>query len=154
MLRDQAESKRLAQDDVMEFRYSIQNPERVLRLHCRGSVTASGLIEMMQHIAADPECSSELPVLADLRDATGEWDYSEAQSFRDYLVRIGRGRQLVRWAAVMSPGTLVATCHVVILITEPQECGIHMRLFEDPALAEAWVLADRAARARPVAEQT
>ncbi|MET0984116.1 MAG: hypothetical protein ABW034_01790 [Steroidobacteraceae bacterium] len=153
MARNKAESERLDQDEVMEFRYSIQNPERFLRLHCRGSVTASGLIQMMQHIAADPQCSVALPVLADLREATGEWDYSETQSFRDYLVRTGRGRQVVRWGAIMSPGTLVAACHIVILITEPQACGIHMRLFEDPAVAEAWVLAERSAGKESVVVQ-
>ncbi|MET0658322.1 MAG: hypothetical protein ABW110_09240 [Steroidobacteraceae bacterium] len=116
-------------------------------------MTASGLVEMMQQIAADPECNAALSVLADMRDATGEWDYSETQSFRDYLVRNGRGRQVVRWGAVMSPGTLVAACHVVILITDPKDCGIHMRLFEDPAVAEAWVLAGRPAGKESVAAQ-
>lgn len=102
---------------------------------------------MMRQIASDPWFNPRLAVLADLRSATGEWDYSEVQSFRDFIVRIGRGREAVRWGAVLSPGTLIAACHVVILITDPQACGIHMRLFEDPALAETWVLAGHSARA-------
>jgi hypothetical protein len=135
---------------MMEFRYSIESLEPLLRLHCSGRVTASGMIELMSHISRDPQYRHDMPLLADLREATGEWDYSEAQRVRDHLVRAGRYRRGVRWAAVLSTGTLLAACHIVVLITDPQECGVHMRLFEDPTLAEAWVVAGRAASADSV----
>ena len=137
----------------MEFRYSIQPTELLLRLDCWGPVAASDLIGMMGQITADPQYHPQLRAVVDLRAATGEWDYSEVQSFRDYLVRIRRGHEVVRWGAVTSAGTLVAACHVVILITDPQECGIHMRLFEDLADAERWVLAGQSASTAAVALQ-
>ena len=79
-----------------------------------------------------------LVAVADLREARGTWDYSEIQRFRDYVARIA-SREPCRWAAVVSPGTLVAAVHVLIVISEPVADSIRMQIFEDTQSALRWV---------------
>ena len=88
-----------------------------VRLKVWGELTAQGLIELMSRAGQDPRFVAGMSAIADYRDAHGDWDYSEIQRFRDYVVRI-EVRGEVRWAAVVKPGTLVAVGHVLILISE------------------------------------
>jgi hypothetical protein len=124
---------------MMEFNYTILPAERLVRLQCWGDVTAEHLIGLMKRIGTELDYHPKLPVLADFREAQGEWDYSEIQRFRDYLVDIGRHRDGVRWAALVGSGSLTGVGHVVILITEAIATGINMRLFEDPTAALQWL---------------
>jgi hypothetical protein len=123
---------------MMESTYAIDTHENLVRLKVWGELTAEGLIELMSRAGEDPRFVSGMSAVADYREAHGDWDYSEIQRFRDYVVRIDvRGE--VRWAAVVRPGTLVAVGHVLILISEAVNARIKMQLFEDPATALRWV---------------
>ena len=122
----------------MESSYAIDSQEHLVRLKVWGELTADGLINLMNRAGADPRYVQGMPAIADYRDAYGNWDYSEIQRFRDYVVRIGL-RSDVRWAAVVRPGTLVAIGHVLILISEAVDARIKMQLFEDPATALRWI---------------
>jgi hypothetical protein len=122
----------------MESSYAIDTQERLVRLKVWGELTAESLINLMNKAGADPRYVQGMPAIADYRDAYGNWDYSEIQRFRDYVVRIGV-RSEVRWAAVVRPGTLVAIGHVLILISEAVNARIKMQLFEDPAMALRWI---------------
>lgn len=125
----------------MEFRYTIEPVTPLVRVRCWGVVTPKKLSEMVRHIGADASYRLHLPVLVDLREAKGAWDYSDSQSFRDFLVRIGDRQCPVRWAVVLRPGELAAVCHVTMVITQAVDCGISIRLFEDLDAASEWVLA-------------
>jgi hypothetical protein len=108
-------------------------------MQMRGEVSVEALTAAMNQIAMDDRYRSGMHAVADLRDCSGKnWDYSEMQRFRDYVVRIGGVRKR-RWAAVVSPGTVAAIGHVVILISEAVGASIAMRLFEDPEPALRWV---------------
>jgi hypothetical protein len=122
----------------MESSYAIDAREHLLRLKVWGELSAEGLIDVMNKAGADPRYVQGMPAIADYRDAYGNWDYSEIQRFRDYVVRIGV-RSEVRWAAVVRPGTLVAIGHVLILISEAVNARIKMQLFDDPATALRWI---------------
>lgn len=123
----------------MEFRYTIRTHEQLVRLQCWGAVTPERLVATMRRIGADPDYRPHFAVLADFREAQGEWDYSEVQRLRDYLVRAGRGGSGVRWIALIASGTLAAAVHLAIVITDAIESGIRMRLFEDPTAALDWL---------------
>jgi hypothetical protein len=122
----------------MESSFSIDPADDIVRMHIRGEVTAEGLTATMNAIATDARYRPGMHAIADFRECFGNWDYSEMQRFRDYVVRIGGTRQR-RWAAVVKPGALVAVGHLVILISEAVGASIAMRLFEDPQQALRWV---------------
>jgi hypothetical protein len=123
---------------MMESSYAIDTQENIVRLKVWGELTAEGLIELMSRTGADPRFAAGMSAIADYREAHGNWDYSEIQRFRDYMVRIDVSGE-VRWAAVVKPGTLVAVGHVLILISEAVNARIKMQLFEDPTTALRWI---------------
>jgi hypothetical protein len=122
----------------MESSYSIDPDEFLVRLQVWGELTADGLMQVMGRVGADPRHQSGMPVIADFREAHGNWDYSEIQRFRDFVARIETPRE-VRWAAVVVPGTLVAVGHVLILISEAVGTRIRMQLFEESQSALLWI---------------
>jgi hypothetical protein len=123
---------------MMESSYAIDTQDHLVRLKVWGELTADGLIELMNRAGSDPRYVSGMPAIADYRDAHGNWDYSDIQRFRDYVVQISASVG-VRWAAVVKPGTLVAIGHVLIVISEAVDARIRMKLFEDPASALRWI---------------
>ena len=76
--------------------------------------------------------------LGDYREANGEWDYSEIQRLRDYILRVEVPCE-VRWAGVLKPGSLAAAGHVLIVISEALGARIKMRMFDDPQHALRWI---------------
>lgn len=122
----------------MESSYAIDAQEHLVRLKVWGELTAEGLIQLMNRAGADPRYVSGMPAIADYREAYGDWDYSEIQRFRDYVVQIAVHGE-VRWAAVVKPGALVAIGHVLIVISEAVNARIKMKLFEEPASALRWI---------------
>lgn len=122
----------------MDSSFSIETADNLIHMKMSGVLTAEALTVTMQEIATDARYRSGMHAVADFRECTGDWDYSEMQRFRDYVVHVGRARAR-RWAAVVRPGTLAAIGHVVILISEAVGASISMRLFEEPAAALRWV---------------
>lgn len=122
----------------MQSKYTIDAGEGLVRLQIWGELRAEGLIKLMARIGADPRHRADMDAIADLREAHGAWDYSEIQRFRDYVARIA-SQESCRWAAVVSPGTLVAAVHVLIVISEPVADSIRMQIFEDTQSALRWV---------------
>lgn len=122
----------------MDSSFSIDAAENIIRMQLRGELTAEALTSAMQTISMDSCYRSGMHAIADFRECSGNWDYSEMQRFRDYVVRVG-GARTRRWAAVVKPGTVAAIGHVVILISEAVGASISMRLFEDPHAALRWI---------------
>lgn len=122
----------------MDSKYSIDTSEGLVRVQVWGEIGAGGLIKLMGRIAGDPRHRADMGAIVDLREAHGEWDYSEIQRLRDYVARIATPQQR-RWAAIVRPGTLVAVAHVLIVISEPVAGSIRMQLFEDAQSALRWV---------------
>ena len=125
----------------MESQYAINAEDNLAQFTVWGELKVDGLIELMNRIGADPRYAPGMNAIADYREAHGNWDYSDVQRYRDYVVRIVEHRPggPCRWAAVVRPGSLVAIAHVVILISEAVEASIRMRLFESPLIALRWV---------------
>lgn len=123
---------------VMESSYSIDAREHLVRLKVWGELTAESLIELLNRAVSDPRYAPGMNAIADYREAHGNWDYSEIQRFRDYLMHLAPPGE-VRWAAVMKPGNLAAAGHVLILISEAVGSNIKMRIFEEPGAALRWV---------------
>lgn len=121
----------------MDSSYSIE-ASGLVRLQVWGELRAAGLIKLMGRIGADPRYRPGMTTIADLRDAYGDWDYSEIQRFRDYVVRVAPPVPC-RWAALVRPGALVAAAHVVIVISDPITDRLQMQLFEDEEAALRWV---------------
>src|SRR5688572_12605569 len=122
----------------MAFSYSIDAQENLLRLQADGQMTVEGLIDLLNRAQADPQFRPEMNALADYREASGEWDYSEIQKLRDYILRVEVPCE-VRWAAVLKPGTLAAAGHVLIVISEAVGVRIKMRMFDDTQRAMRWI---------------
>lgn len=123
---------------VMESSYSIDASANLLRLKVWGELTADSLMELLNQARADPQYVPGMHAIADYREAYGNWDYSEIQRFRDYLVHIAVPCE-VRWAALFKPGNLAAAGHVLILISEAVGSDIRLRMFEEPVAALRWV---------------
>lgn len=123
---------------VMESSYSINAGENLVRFKVWGELTAESLIELLNRAVADPRYVPGMNAIADYREAYGNWDYSEIQRFRDFLMHVSPPGE-VRWAAVMKPGNLAAASHVLILISEAVGSNIKMRIFEEPSAARRWV---------------
>jgi hypothetical protein len=122
----------------MELSYSIDAEEKLLRLQAWGKVTVDGLIDVLNRAQADPRYRSDMNSLGDYREAHGEWDYSEIQRLRDYILRVEVPCE-VRWAGVLKPGSLAAAGHVLIVISEALGARIKMRMFDDPQHALRWI---------------
>ncbi len=122
---------------VMESSYSIDASANLIRLKVWGELTTDSLMELLNQARADPEYVPGMHAIADYREAYGNWDYSEIQRLRDYLVHIAVPCE-VRWAAIVKPGNLAAAGHVLILISEAVGSDIRMRMFEEPAAALRW----------------
>lgn len=123
---------------VMESSYSVEARENLVRFKVWGELSAESLIELFNRAICDPRYMPGMNAVADYREAYGNWDYSEIQRFRDYLVHLAPPGE-VRWAAVMKPGNLAAAGHVLILISEAVGSNIKLRMFEEPAAALRWV---------------
>jgi hypothetical protein len=123
---------------AMESSYSVQPSDNLVRMQVWGELTVEGFIDLSNRVGADPYYRPGMHVIADLRQCFGDWDYSEIQRYRDYVVHIAGERQC-RWAAVVKPGTLVAVAHVAIVISEVVRASIEMQLFEDPQMALRWI---------------
>ena len=139
----------IAGDTIVESKYSIDASEGLVRLQVWGELRAEGLIRLMAQVGADPRHRVDMCAIIDLREAHGDWDYSEVQRLRDYVARIAAPQfrpQQRRWAAIVSPGTLVAAAHVLIVITDSVAEHIRMQLFEDGQTALKWVRAVQRAR--------
>lgn len=126
---------------VMESSYSIDGCANLIKLKVWGELTAESLIELLNRVRSDPQYVPSMHVFSDYREAYGNWDYSEIQRFRDYIVHIAVPCE-VRWAAVFRPGNLAAATHVLILISEAVGADIKLRMFEEPAAALRWVHAE------------
>lgn len=126
--------------DTMESSYSIQPAENLVRMQVSGEITVAELKGLINRVGEDPHYHPGMNAIADLRRSSGQWDYSEIQRFRDYLVHIAQRRQC-RWAALVKPGAVVAIGYVVILICEG--VSIEMQMFEDPQAALRWVQGER-----------
>lgn len=122
----------------MELSYSIDAQEKLLRLQAWGEVTVDGLIDLLKRAQADPAFRPDMNSLGDYREARGEWDFSEIQRLRDYILRVEVPCE-VRWAGVLKPGSLVAAGHVLIVISEAVGSPIKMRMFDDPQQAMRWI---------------
>jgi hypothetical protein len=133
----------------MEFRYAIEPATPLVRVRCRGVVTPKKLIEMMKHSGAMP--------------AT-DWS---CRSWSTCAIPPGIGTIRIRRAFAISwyasasaggpsagppsygPGALAAVCHITVAITQALDCGIRIRLFEDPIAASDRVLAGKAPTQHP-----
>jgi hypothetical protein len=122
----------------MESRYSIDAQENLLQLQAWGELTVEGLIALLNRAQADPQFRPEMNAIADYREANGQWDFSQIQTLRDYILRVEVPCE-VRWAAVLKPGSLAAAGHVLIVISEAVGARIKMRMFDDPQRAMRWI---------------
>ena len=91
----------------MQTKYLIDQQENLLRLQAWGQLSGDALIDLLNRAQADPHYRPEMNAIADYREANGEWDYSEIQKLRDYILRVEVPCE-VRWAAVLKPGSLAA----------------------------------------------
>jgi hypothetical protein len=121
----------------MESSYSIHPSDNLVRLQIRGELTVDGLIELMKRIAADGGFREGMHAVADFRQSSADWDYSEIQRYRDHVVHVTNGHAC-RWAAVVRPGRLAEVGHIVIVISEALGARASMQMFEDPLLALQW----------------
>ncbi len=123
----------------VDSKYFIDTDGSLVRVQVWGELRAHDLIKLMRSIGADPRHRPDMGAIIDLREAHGHWDYSEIQRLRDYAVRIANPHHQRRWAAIVSPGTLVAAAHVFIVISEQVAGSIRMQLFDDVQSALRWV---------------
>jgi hypothetical protein len=122
----------------MESTYSIDPAESLLRLQAWGELSVDALIALLNRARADPHYRPDMDSIADYREAHGNWDYSEIQRLRDYIMQVEVPCE-VRWAGVLRPGTLAAASHVLIVISEALGAQIKMKMFDDPQQALRWV---------------
>ncbi|HEY5809459.1 MAG TPA: hypothetical protein VIT67_15905 [Povalibacter sp.] len=127
----------------MESSYSIEPAENLVRLRIWGAITVDGMIELIRRIGRDPGFRhSSMAVLVDMRGCSGDWDYSEIQRYRDYLVHIAQSHKGL-WATVVPAGSVEALMHVLIVISEALGDRIRMRWFEEPHQALSWIAEQR-----------
>ena len=125
----------------MESSYSIHPAEKLVKMHVWGELTVDGLIDLITRAGGDPAFRPGMNAVADFRESYGNWDYSEIQRYRDFVVRVA-GSHKRRWAAVVKPGTLVAVVHITILISDEVRDVIEMELFDEPARATRWAMGE------------
>jgi hypothetical protein len=121
----------------MESSYSIHPEQKLISMRASGELTVDGLIDLITRAGSDPAFRPDMNAVADFRECFGNWDYSEIQRYRDFIVHIAGSHQR-RWAAVVKPGTLVAVVHITILISDEVRHLIEMELFDEPAKALRW----------------
>lgn len=125
----------------MESNYSIHPTDNLVKLHIQGELTVDGLIGVMRQIAAEGNFRHGMHAVADLRQSSADWDYSEIQRYRDHVVRATHVQDC-RWAAVVRPGRLAEVGHIVIVIAEALGARARIQMFDDPQLALLWARGD------------
>jgi hypothetical protein len=117
---------------------SVDITDELIQVNLHGELTVERLTRAMTAVARDSRFRHGMNAIADFRSCVGQWDYSEMQRFRDYLVRIP-GSRPCRWAVVVPRGALEAVAHVVIVISEAASTNISLRMFEEMPSAQRWV---------------
>jgi len=125
---------------TMQCTYSIHPEENLVRSRVAGDITVAGLIELVTQVSKDPAFRAGMNTVADLRESSGSWDFSEVQRYRDFLRHIA-GDSTRRWGIVVKPGALAGVMHVLILISQSISHRIQMQLFEDVHAALRWATA-------------
>lgn len=126
------------QVEGMESTFSVHATENLIYVKVRGQVTLEGLLDLDARKRSDPSYHQGMSGVCDFREAYGSWDYSEMQSYRDFLVHVA-GTHKRRWAMVVKPGDLAALLHVTILISDQVQHLIQIQVFEEYEKAERWV---------------
>lgn len=127
--------------EYVQSSYSIDTKENLVRVKLGGKVSAEALMSLLRQIAGEPSYRSGMHAIADFRECVGHWDYSEIQSFRDFVTN-ACGTRPRRWASIVRPGELEAVGRVLVVISEAVESRIRLQLFDDVASAEHWVRGD------------
>jgi len=122
----------------VESSYSIDPFRNLVRLRVGGRLSVEALTFLMREIANAPAYRQGMHAIADFRECSGSWDYSEIQRFRDFVTN-ACGARPRRWASIVRPGDVEATGRVLIVISEAVQARIEMRLFDDEPSAERWV---------------
>jgi hypothetical protein len=122
----------------VESSYSIDPAENLVRLKVVGELSAEALTKLMRQIASDSYYRTGMHAIADFRECVGAWDYSQIQTFRDFVTN-ACGTRARRWASIVRPGELEAVGRVLIVISEAVEARIRMQLFEDQESAQRWI---------------
>lgn len=125
---------------IMESSYSIHPAENLVRARVWNDVTVDGMIELIRRMGHDGAFRAHMHVVIDLRESSADWDFSEVQRYRDYLVHIARGPKR-RWAAIVVPGTVEAIVYLLTVISEAMSETVQLRWFRDPQQARAWAIA-------------
>jgi len=121
--------------------YEIDTDRGLARVLYEGPITADDFIDVAQRVTADPRYRTGMPTLGDFRRAEFDAGFSEVVRVEEFTQRILVYMQgATRWAAVASEEPQLQILRLFLGLHDHSR--IEVRIFDDPAAAEAWLLGE------------
>ncbi len=126
----------------MKSSYKIDDENNLIFAVFKGSPTVEHMINHGNRVNSDPKFRTGMNTIADLTEASIDWNYSDVDKFRSYCISIESIRGECKWALVHGNGATYSTAKLFIIMCEAWRMRIKSRLFSNMQDANNWLRKD------------
>ena len=126
----------------MKSSYKIDEEKNVIIAVFTGNHTVEEMINHVNLVNSDPKFRSGMNTIADLTEASIDWNYTDIDKFRTYCISIESIRGECKWALVHNDGASYSTAKIFIMMCEAWMEKIKSRLFSNMQDANSWIRKD------------
>jgi hypothetical protein len=124
----------------MGIEYRIDPSENVMYEVYKGAITVEELIAAINKEHNDPLYKQGMPTIADLTEASADWDYLQINQFRNFIKSIyPYPQKKVKWAVVAPPTAERAIVKVLDIMNEALGIDVEIQIFDNAQAALKWV---------------
>ena len=123
----------------MKSSYKIDEENNLITAVFEGSCTVEEMINHVNLVNSDPKFRTGMNTIADLTEASIDWNYSNIDEFRTYCISIESIRGECKWAIVHNNGATYSTVKIFIILCEAWGVKIKSRLFSSMQDANNWL---------------
>ncbi len=124
----------------MGIEYRIDPSDGVIYEEYKGAISVEELIKVIGREHNDPAYKRGMPTIANLAQASADWDYLQINQFRDFIKSIyPRPQEKVKWALIAPPVAERAIVRILGIMNEAVGVDVEMKIFDDAQAALKWV---------------
>ncbi len=123
----------------MDFEYRIDPEAGLIFTRFEGKFDVATMIACLKRIYADPQFTTGMDSLNDLRLATIDWDYDDVERFRTFIQSVEHIRGKCRWALLVKGGATYVSARIASVIGEAHGIGIEVKLFDNDSEGLEWL---------------
>jgi hypothetical protein len=125
--------------------YTIDRPDRLVRVRMRGSTTSADLARHYSRVLDDPAYDASFDYLFHIDDDAGGPILAELPDAGLQMEAVARLQHGTKWAVVMAPGFKRTVTEFLLMGVKLG--SVQMRFFDDDRTALAWLDPGHTARA-------